>query len=106
MSRPFETDGSADNDDQQAQEKNRLQKREIYDRTEVKQARFLNRLLFTGVSPATRYTVFQRFYRHPLPTIARFYAGRTTRRDRARMVVGKPPRGFSLKRAMAGKAYA
>ncbi len=78
-------------------------------KTERKQgrfARFLNRLLFTGVSPATRWTVFQRFYGQPERVMARFYAGRLTATDRARMLVGKPPRGFSVFSALSGRAYA
>jgi lycopene beta-cyclase len=69
-------------------------------------ARFLNRLLFTGVSPSTRWTVFQRFYGQPESVMARFYAGQLTATDRARMLVGKPPRGFSVVSALAGRAIA
>ncbi|MDJ0975235.1 MAG: lycopene beta-cyclase CrtY [Planctomycetota bacterium] len=67
-------------------------------------ARFLNRLLFTGVSPETRWTVFRRFYRQPEHVIARFYALTLKPTDRARMLVGRPPKGFSLKSALAGSA--
>ncbi len=78
-------------------------------RSEQKQARFarfLNRLLFTGVSPATRWTVFQRFYGQPEHVMARFYAGQVSATDRARLLVGKPPRGFSVVSALTGRAIA
>jgi lycopene beta-cyclase len=38
--------------------------------------RLLNRMLFLGAEPDERVRVFDSFYRHPEPTIARFYAGR------------------------------
>ena len=74
------------------------------ERRQARFARFLNRLLFTGVSPDTRWTVFQRFYGHPESVISRFYAGAMTRTDRARMLVGRPPRGFSIRSALMGSA--
>jgi len=42
-----------------------------------------------------RWTALARFYRLPEPTIARFYASRSTRWDRARMLLGRPPRGVA-----------
>ena len=33
----------------------------------------------------------EQFYRRPEPLIARFYAGRLTWADRARILVGRPP---------------
>jgi lycopene beta-cyclase len=54
----------------------------------------LNRLMFAGVAPGLRWRIFARFYGLPAPTIARFYAARTTLGDRARMLVGRPPPGF------------
>jgi lycopene beta-cyclase len=55
-------------------------------------ARLLNRLLFTLVVPAQRYTVFRRLYRDlPDPSMARFYALELTCLDAARMVLGPPP---------------
>lgn len=55
-------------------------------------ARFLNRLLFTLVVPAKRYTVFRRLYRDlPDASMARFYAMELTRLDAVRMVLGPPP---------------
>ena len=74
------------------------------ERKQARFARFLNRLLFTGVDPDTRWTVFQRFYRLPESVIARFYACSLTPLDRARLLVGRPPRGFSIRSALAGSA--
>lgn len=79
----------------------RLVKRE---RRQSRFARFLNRLLFTGVAPEARWTVFRRFYRQPEHVIERFYALDLKATDRARMLVGRPPKGFSLKSALAGSA--
>jgi lycopene beta-cyclase len=70
-----------------------------------RQARFaelLNRLLFQGFAGEKRHAVFERFYRLPEPTIARFYALQTTPLDRTRILCGRPPRGISLKRALFG----
>ncbi|MFD2647095.1 lycopene beta-cyclase CrtY [Devosia albogilva] len=53
--------------------------------------RLLNRMLFLAAAPHRRHLVLQRFYRLPEPLIERFYAGRTTWADMARILVGKPP---------------
>ena len=53
--------------------------------------RLLNRMMFRGCAPDRRYTLLQRFYRMPEPLIERFYAARLTKRDRLRIVTGKPP---------------
>ena len=53
--------------------------------------RLLNRMLFRAADPAQRRHVMQRFYRLPEPLIERFYAGRTTTADMARILIGKPP---------------
>ena len=53
--------------------------------------RLLNRMLFRAADPAQRWRVLQRFYGLPQPLIERFYAGRTTRADAARILCGKPP---------------
>jgi lycopene beta-cyclase len=58
----------------------------------------LNRLMFRAMAPAGRWTALARFYRMPEPTIARFYASRTTALDRLRLMVGRPPAGFSWRR--------
>jgi lycopene beta-cyclase len=53
--------------------------------------RLLNRMLFRAAAPEKRHLVLQRFYRLPTPLIERFYAGRTTWADIARILVGRPP---------------
>lgn len=62
----------------------------------------LNRMLFHWFAPADRYHVLERFYRLPEPAIRRFYALETTRMDRARIVIGRPPRGLSLRQMLRG----
>ncbi len=54
-------------------------------------SRLLNRMLFRAAKPELRYVVLQRFYGLPQPLIERFYAGRSTLGDRARILAGKPP---------------
>jgi lycopene beta-cyclase len=69
-----------------------------------RQARFcllLNRLLFSAFAPEQRHHVLERFYRLPESTIRRFYALDTSAPDRARILCGRPPRGFSLRRLLA-----
>jgi lycopene beta-cyclase len=51
----------------------------------------LNRMLFLAAKPEKRIQVFQRFYQLPEPLIQRFYAGKNTRLDQTRILVGKPP---------------
>jgi lycopene beta-cyclase len=73
-------------------------------RQHARQAHFfrrLNRLLFRAVAPQRRWQMLSRFYRLPPVTIARFYAADTTPGDRARILVGRPPRGVSLPAAFA-----
>jgi lycopene beta-cyclase len=53
--------------------------------------RMLNRLLFVAARPDERYRIMQHFYRLPEPTVARFYAGRSTFGDAFRILTGKPP---------------
>jgi lycopene beta-cyclase len=53
--------------------------------------RLLNRMLFRACAPDQRYKVLERFYRLPQPLIQRFYAGRASLADKARILVGKPP---------------
>ncbi len=64
----------------------------------------LNRMLFGWYPPERRYHVLERFYRLPEATIRRFYALQLTRADRARIVLGRPPRGMSLRAALGGRA--
>lgn len=53
--------------------------------------RLLNRMLFLAGDADQRWRVMQRFYGLPQGLIARFYAGRLTLADRARILSGKPP---------------
>ncbi len=53
--------------------------------------RLLNRMMFRAAAPEQRYRVLEHFYRLPEPLIARFYAARLTRRDKLRILTGKPP---------------
>ncbi len=64
---------------------------------------WLNRLLFGAFAPEQRCHVLERFYRLPVETILRFYALETTGLDRARILCGRPPSGFSLRRLLAGE---
>ncbi|HEY4188431.1 MAG TPA: lycopene beta-cyclase CrtY [Polyangia bacterium] len=66
--------------------------------------RLLNRLMFEALPPAARWRAFERFYRLPEATIARFYACRSTWRDRARVLVGRPPAGISWSRLLGARA--
>jgi lycopene beta-cyclase len=60
--------------------------------------RRLGAMLFQAARPEERYRVFERFYRLPEDLIERFYAARSTRADRRRVLCGKPP--VPLGRAM------
>ncbi len=53
--------------------------------------RMLNRMLFRAAEPEKRYLVLQRFYGLGAGLIERFYAGRPTWADKARILAGKPP---------------
>ena len=53
--------------------------------------RVLNRMLFHAAAPEQRHRVFAHFYRLPPERIARFYAGRLTLADQARILSGWPP---------------
>jgi lycopene beta-cyclase len=69
-----------------------------------RQARFarrLNRLLFRAAAPEQRWQILSRFYRLPQPTIERFYNLSTTPADRLRILLGRPPRGISLRAAFS-----
>jgi len=61
----------------------------------------LNRLLFQCFDPEAMWNVFSRFYGKPEPLIERFYALRTTPTDRTRILLGRPPSGVKLARALA-----
>lgn len=70
--------------------------------------RLLNRMLFRAAEPSERYRVLEHFYRRPEGTIARFYAGRPTLRDKARVLSGRPPVpvGRALRAAWGGGTMA
>lgn len=53
--------------------------------------RMLNRLAFKAVADDDRRAVFERFYKLPAGLVGRFYAGRSTWLDRARILGGRPP---------------
>ena len=53
--------------------------------------RLLNRMMFLAAEPDRRWRVLARFYRLPQPLIERFYAGRLTLTDKARLLAGEPP---------------
>ncbi|WP_427450396.1 lycopene beta-cyclase CrtY [Litorimonas sp. WD9-15] len=53
--------------------------------------RLLNRMLFRAAKPTERYSVLQRFYGLNQGLIERFYGGTLTWRDKARILIGKPP---------------
>lgn len=53
--------------------------------------RLLNRMLFRACAPEQRWHVLARFYRLGQSLVERFYAGRATLADKARILTGKPP---------------
>jgi lycopene beta-cyclase len=53
--------------------------------------RLLSTMLFGAAAPEDRYKVLRRFYGLDQRLIERFYAGRTTMADKARILIGKPP---------------
>ena len=53
--------------------------------------RMLDTMLFKAAEPAERYRILERFYRLDPGLIGRFYAGRSTMTDKARLLMGKPP---------------
>jgi lycopene beta-cyclase len=53
--------------------------------------RMLNRMMFEAAEPAERYRTLAHFYRLPEASIGRFYAGRLTLADQARLLSGRPP---------------
>jgi lycopene beta-cyclase len=61
--------------------------------------RLLNRMLFRAALPDRRHLVLRRFYTLPQPLIERFYAGRTSVSDMARILIGKPP--VPIRRALS-----
>lgn len=57
--------------------------------------RLLNRMLFVGARPDERVRVMSRFYRLSEGLIERFYAGRSSLADKARVFSGRPPIAIS-----------
>lgn len=53
--------------------------------------RLLGKMLFGAADPAQRWRIFERFYGLQQGLIERFYAGRSTQLDKARILMGKPP---------------
>lgn len=53
--------------------------------------RLINRLIFYASEPSLRYMVLQRLFEQPPDLVERFFSGRTTWRDRFRIVTGRPP---------------
>ena len=64
----------------------------------------LNKMLFKWFAPHDRIHVLERFYGLPEPLIRRFYAMRSTEIDRARIFIGRPPRGMSYRAALLGRS--
>jgi lycopene beta-cyclase len=53
--------------------------------------RMLNRFLFLAARPEKRFEIMQRFYALGEPLIERFYRAASTRADKARIMIGRPP---------------
>ena len=53
--------------------------------------RMLNAMMFRAGNPAERWRIIERFYRLDPMLITRFYAGRSSLKDKARILTGKPP---------------
>jgi lycopene beta-cyclase len=53
--------------------------------------RMLTSMLFGAAQPQERWRMLARFYALPETLIGRFYAGRSTRADMARVLAGRPP---------------
>jgi lycopene beta-cyclase len=56
-------------------------------------------MLYLGATPAEQVGVMQRVYTLGQPLIERFYGGRLTLADKARLLIGKPP--IAVRRALA-----
>ncbi|MCP3736042.1 lycopene beta-cyclase CrtY [Sphingomonas sp. RP10(2022)] len=53
--------------------------------------RMLGAMMFRAGEPAERWRIIERFYRLDPMLITRFYAGRSSLKDKARILTGKPP---------------
>lgn len=67
--------------------------------------RFLNRLMFRWYPPDSRRPIFERVYRMPRSTIRNFYALSLTWPDRRRLLVGRPPRGLSIRYRIRSSSF-
>lgn len=67
--------------------------RELAEQTQKDQEfyRRLNNMMFYAAEPSDRYRILERFYEHDADLIARFYAGRTSMKDKMRILSGRPP---------------
>jgi lycopene beta-cyclase len=70
-------------------------------RNQVQYCQRLNRMLFQWFPPEQRWNVFARFYKLSPALIHRFYALDLTTADRARILLGRPPRGLSIRAGLA-----
>jgi lycopene beta-cyclase len=70
-------------------------------RAQLRFARRLVWMMFRWFPSETRAGVLEHFYRLPEDTIRRFYALAMTGRDHARLFLGRPPRGLSLRRMLS-----
>ncbi|RYZ06405.1 MAG: lycopene cyclase [Myxococcales bacterium] len=70
-------------------------------RAQLRYCLLLNKLFFGAFAPDQRLNVIERFYRLPPESVRRFYAMTLSRGDRLRILCGRPPRGFSLSRALS-----
>jgi lycopene beta-cyclase len=73
-------------------------------RRQCRFARLLARMLFRNVKAPDRRNLLERFYRLPVATIRRFYALEPSAADKARILCGRPPRGFRLRAPAAQEA--
>jgi lycopene beta-cyclase len=73
-------------------------------RSQLRYCLLLNKLFFGAYAPDQRRNVIERFYRLPPELVRRFYSMTLSHGDRARILCGRPPRGFSLKRALGGSS--
>ncbi len=70
-------------------------------RAQLRFCLLLNKLFFGAFAPDQRRNVIERFYRLPPESVRRFYAMTLSHGDRARILCGRPPRGFSIARALS-----
>ena len=73
-------------------------------RSQLRFCLLLNKLFFGAFAPEERRNVIERFYSLPEASVERFYAMSMTHADRARILCGRPPRGFSLARALSSRS--